>query len=108
MTLTETQPAAVALNNLSNNQLQSEYEKTIEFFEDSKSLKKDVVLKMRDILILLGTPRHKISEVITRDLKGEVNPSYIREVLGKEFTNPVFIRRLNRIQNIKLHQQVDI
>lgn len=81
------------LNSLTNNELQTEYDSTISsFLENQSTLKKDTVFKMRDILILLGNPRHKICATIVRDLKGEVSERYIRELLGKDFTDPIWAR----------------
>jgi hypothetical protein len=81
------------LNSLSNSELQTEYEGTISLFKENMStLKKDVVYRMRDILILLGTPKHKVCATITRDLDGEVSERYIRELLGKDYTDPLWSR----------------
>lgn len=93
MTTSATSVSPTQLNSLNNSELQTEYEGTITLFlENMTTLKKDVVYKMRDILILLGTPHHKVSATITRDLNGEVSERYIRELLGKDYTDPLWSR----------------
>lgn len=78
---------------LTSDQLVEEYQQTIDSFFDGQSrLKKHTVFRMRDILLAQGFPKHRISSQITRDLRGEVNDRYIRELLGKDYTDPAWVR----------------
>lgn len=84
---------ASELKLLSSDELNSKYETTVDsFFNTATRLKKTVVLELKDILEAQSFPRHKISARINKDLKGEVNEQYIREVLGKEYTDPLWSR----------------
>lgn len=78
---------------LSSDELLSRYDRTVDaFFNTASKLKKTIVLELKDILEAQGFPRHKISARINKDLKGEVAEQYIREVLGKEYTDPLWSR----------------
>lgn len=78
---------------LTSDQLDSKYQEAIDnFFSKMWTLKKDVILLLRDILEAQGFPPHKISSRISTDLKGEVSDRYIRETLGKDYTDPLWVR----------------
>lgn len=67
----------------------TEYETTIEEIKNEavnyEGSKKDKIIKAKDILVKNNHPLDAISSKISEDLKGYIDSSYIRRLLGDEF-----------------------
>src|SRR5215831_19150928 len=74
--------------NLSYDELLAKYKNQLkEINEQTWNLKKNVILNLAKKLEESGTPKDMISAKITEDLKDcDISDRYIREVLGREFT----------------------
>lgn len=81
----------------------TEYESAIEEAKSAarnfESTKKEIIFKCRDILIKNNHPEDTVSTKICDDLKGYIDSSYIRRLLGNEFKDKAKQREKQIINN---------
>jgi len=64
--------------------------------EDTKILKKALILEMAKRKVAEGISKHKVLKIIINDLKDSANDDYIRKVLGSEYTDQRFNPNRNK------------
>lgn len=72
---------------------------TLEDLEEIEQIKKRRIVLLAKKLDALGTPKDMISQRISSDLQGKVNPSYVRDCLGKEYKYSRQVRKHSTSQS---------